>query len=469
MISLILLVSVTSILARTWYIAPDGTGDAPTIRDGVGAAGVHDTVLVACGTYYEHSIFIAHEIALLSETGEADCVAIDAQQQGCVIEIGACVDSRAIVKGFTIRGASCLRGGGVRLHLYASPRLVNLVLEDNTALDGAGIWVDETGYATLENITFAGNHAEGNGGGLYVYGGGFPRLTGCRFLGNTAEYDGGGAYIYEAAAANVSDCCFSLNEAGRDGSAMWCDQNSLLIVAGTTFDHNVGVAVTLNAASVDMSDCIFLGNTGTALKLLNASPSLSGCCFRSNAGGWGGAMVIMGDFPAIENTVFSGNSGTYGGAIYIDSGRPEIRNCTFVGNSGGQGSSISVVRDAFDPGPIENSILAYGYGGPAVYCWGSGSNPDPSLSCCNIYGNEGGDLVGCIAEQFEVNGNFSACPSFCDVDAADFQLCDESPCAPGNHPYGHGCGLIGAFEVGCSCGPTQTEGSTWGSIKSMYR
>ena len=33
--------------ARTWYILPDGTGDAPTIQAGIDSAAIADTVLVA--------------------------------------------------------------------------------------------------------------------------------------------------------------------------------------------------------------------------------------------------------------------------------------------------------------------------------------------------------------------------------------------------------------------------------------
>jgi hypothetical protein len=93
----------------------------------------------------------------------------------------------------------------------------------------------------------------------------------------------------------------------------------------------------------------------------------------------------------------------------------------------------------------------------------------PVLQCCDVYGNVGGDWVGCIADQLGVNGNFSACPSFCHAEMGDFHLCDQSPCAPGNHPDGYGCGLIGAWDVGCVCGPTGSKPTTWGAIKSIYR
>ena len=102
--------------------------------------------------------------------------------------------------------------------------------------------------------------------------------------------------------------------------------------------------------------------------------------------------------------------------------------------------------------------------GAAFYCSGGSS---ATLECSDLYGNAGGDWVGCIADQYGVNGNLSADPTFCDRNSGNFMLCENSPCAPGHHPQGEDCGLIGAFGVGC--GPTAVEYTTWGRIKSMFR
>lgn len=61
--------------------------------------------------------------------------------------------------------------------------------------------------------------------------------------------------------------------------------------------------------------------------------------------------------------------------------------------------------------------------------------------------------------------NFSADPMFCGLE--NYSLQSDSPCAPGNHPDGIDCGLIGPLPVGC--GPLGIETRTWGSIKAMYR
>ena len=65
-------------------------------------------------------------------------------------------------------------------------------------------------------------------------------------------------------------------------------------------------------------------------------------------------------------------------------------------------------------------------------------------------------------------GNFSADPRFCNIADENFALGKDSPCLPGNHPFGMNCGLIGAFGEGCDL-PTAVKTATWGEIKSLFR
>lgn len=76
-------------------------GDQPTIQVGIAVASAGDTVLVACGTYYEHYIIMRSGVHLTSETGLAGCVTIDAQQQDWVFYCDS-VDSLTSIVGFTI-------------------------------------------------------------------------------------------------------------------------------------------------------------------------------------------------------------------------------------------------------------------------------------------------------------------------------------------------------------------------------
>jgi hypothetical protein len=97
---------------------------------------------------------------------------------------------------------------------------------------------------------------------------------------------------------------------------------------------------------------------------------------------------------------------------------------------------------------MANSIIAFGSGGAGVWCDGV---EEPYLSCCDVYGNAGGDWVGCIAAQADSGGNISLDPLFCGRGEKDFTIWYESPCVPFSpaHPE---CDLVGAWPVGCGPG-----------------
>lgn len=95
---------------------------------------------------------------------------------------------------------------------------------------------------------------------------------------------------------------------------------------------------------------------------------------------------------------------------------------------------------------------------------------EPTVSCNNLYANAiNYDLVD-VPDPTGTNGNISLDPQFCAVDPVqteNYFLQSDSPCAPGNHPQGYGCGLIGGAPVGCST--VSIRSKTWSGIKQMYK
>ncbi len=93
-----------------------------------------------------------------------------------------------------------------------------------------------------------------------------------------------------------------------------------------------------------------------------------------------------------------------------------------------------------------------------VQCWAGGV-----VECNDVWPDSTALVVDCCG--IVTRANLNADPLFCDALAGDFQIAEESPCAPANAP--EGCGGIGALGVGCSINPVAK--TTWGKLKYLFR
>jgi predicted outer membrane repeat protein/parallel beta-helix repeat protein len=492
--------------ARTWYVEPGGTGDALTIQAGIDSASVGDTVLVAAGTYKgpgnRDLDFGGTDLVLLSEAG-ADSTIIDCMGKSRGFYFHSGETGAAKVEGFTIMNGQILHptignGGGMFCD-GASPTISNCNFLQNCAgWDGGGM-ACKNASPIVSHCTFSQNSvyyddSGRGGGGMSCWLGASPTVSNCIFLENSVGCRGGGMYcLGEGCSPTVDRCTFSGNSAaGGGGGGIYCTEGASPVVSNSDFTQNtaaVGGGIYYSDASPTLSGCTFFENTavyeydegeGGGIFLRAASATVSSCTFAGNvAGSAGDGLCCRACSPNLNGCSFSQHSDI---AVWcMDSSSPTVSTCTFAANGRGIAclySSATVSNCTFlgNSGrgiwlydshvSVENTIIAYSPSGEAVWCMGSST---ATLTCCDIYGNAGGDWVGCIGDQLGVNGNISACPSLCYANGGDFRLCDGSPCAPGNHPEGYACGLIGAWPVGCSCGPTVTESTTWGAIKATYR
>lgn len=287
-----------------------------------------------------------------------------------------------------------------------------------TILDAQGTCrvIGAFGGATVHGFTLTGGYTEvpdedlGGGGILCVAPG--TMVECCSFIGNYAPH---GSAICVTGTADIADCSFS----GHSHSGLTCVIGAGTVTRCVFADNSCPciMAPGLFDGSWDVTDCTFYGNSGAAVWVLNSGSACVTNC-----------------------TVY----GTIGEAFLVDGGWTHEHPSRL---------------------DLANTIVAYG--DQAVQC--RDYVCEVTLSCCCLWENEDGNYVGCIAGQEGINGNFSACPSFCYAGTGDFHLCDQSPCLPGNHPDGYACGLIGAWGEGCSCGPTEVEPTTWGLIKAIYK
>ncbi len=281
---------------------------------------------------------------------------------------------------------------------------------------------------TLEGITITGGSASAGAGlvgpdapwGIII-------ARNCVFYRNTSSDAGGG--VWSAGQPSFFDCKFVENHASTGGG-----------FAGRWFN---------NASS---SAYVF-----------------DGCEFTGNTVHWGAAGIYVQDICVRQSTIrgctFTRNtSPSDGSVIELRNGSPRVEQCTFSDNgvSGGAVILSSGYVGQWSHPYLVGCILSFAAGGSAVLCEYDAA---ATLSCCDVYGNSGGDWAGCIADQAGQDGNLSTDPLFCDAEGGDYHLQDASPCAGDNNPE---CGLIGALPDDCG-GPVPVLPVGWGRLKLMYR
>lgn len=313
-------------------------------------------------------------------------------------------------------------GGADRGFVFASGEgsssaLSRVTITDGDPLDGSGgaVLVGPGCSPTIAGVIMVGNNAATIGGAIHCQAGSSPLITGCVFENNTAP--SGGGIGSSGAAPTIDGNTFTSNRGGDFAGAIICSQVSAPTISDNTFSGNRCRA-----------------GPGGAVFCLNASPTIEKNVFFANSAGTsGGAIACSGaqSSPVIRcNTISENSALVWGGGIYATDANPVV----------------------------EHTIIVFSTSGPGIGCAGIAA---PVVSCCDIFGNAGGDALCGV----DGGWNISADPQFCGVaGTGDFRLQSDSPCAPAHS----GCGdYIGAVEIGC--GTVDVRATTWGGVKARYR
>ncbi len=260
--TLVLMVLVLPAFSATIHVP----ADEPTIQAGVDAGELGDTILIDCGTYYEHDIVLRPGLTVRSLGGDPDCVTVDAQGLGRVFFCED-VDSLVRLEGLTIRGGSD-QGGAIRA-AYSEMRISNCIITENLTSIAAGIYMWDSEIEILE-CDFLDNEGEYGGGAIQISHSA-PLIQGCFFRGNYAS-DGGAIFNRLGGSPLIEDCLFIDNGAQFWGGAFFSDGS-------------------------------------------NANPVIRNCTFVSNWAEWtGGAIWVAHDTLLVENSIVAFS--TEGGGIY---------------------------------------------------------------------------------------------------------------------------------------------------------
>lgn len=129
-----------------------------------------------------------------------------------------------------------------------------------------------------------------------------------------------------------------------------------------------------------------------------------------------------------------------------DNGGATVRGNTIVGN--GASGILLAVSHFNQPVVIDRNLLVGQPDGSDVGVSISFPHSANTSKTCN-------DVWRCATRYSGTSdptgaaGNISIDPIFCNAAGGNYTLNSHSPCAPGHHPLGANCGVIGALPVGC--------------------
>ena len=417
----------------------DGGEDHPfnTIQEGIDVSKPGDTVLVLPGLYVENLEFqhckasvLASEFLLESDSMHIIETVIDGNALGSVLHL-LYLDHDLRIIGLTIQnGNTEWHGGGLFISACSAPiGLENCRIQKNYSGKGGGAIIVAGSAVDLTNCLIRDNWAGDRGGGIHLHAEASSSIRGCRFENNIADgtAGGGGIFIGGPCSPTIDNCTFVGNKSAHNGGGV----------------SSIGIG-----SSPVLRDCLFSRNLaesmggGMYFQASGGSASLTRCRFEQDSASGGGGFVCYESRAVLNGCSFWRNSAYVGGGVLFNfNSATELYNCTFEGNTGS-----TLMSNSADTVILENCIVSFGVG-PALVC--SQADPFLNVRCCNVFGNSGGDWIGCLFGLLDVAGNFSDDPLFCHADGGDFTLQDNSPCLPKNNVCGI---LIGVLDVG-SCFP----------------
>ncbi len=375
-----------------------------------------DRILIPAGIYTE-SLTLNKAVSLIG--AEADTTIVHAVVDQRVITVtGSVITASIVISGLTFTGgypaAYNSDGGGILLTSGAQPLIQSVVVANNYAYYGGGIYADSSSRlmlvdaqilsntavydgggvgspdaATLINSRFENNQAD-SGGGVVASA---LTLTNIVFVGNTAAFGSGGGVL--AGTVNAVGGRFENNAAKTYGSGGGVYANTLSIV-GTSFISNTaygqygggafayekatvlngyfennraveGSGGGLSANNLTAANTIFMsntassdfgGNSGYGGGVSAGVPTLIGNHLEHNEAALGGGLFARGA-QTIIGTEFISNIAYAGGGLFsIDN--LVLTGTVFTSNSATDGGAISQ-SDWYGASPsarIVNSILA---------------------------------------------------------------------------------------------------------------
>jgi len=310
---------------RVWYVASDGSGDAPTIQAAIDSSTHGDTVLVAAGTYTGDGnrdiSLLGKRIVVKSELGWNTTI-IDCQAGPADAHFGFHLsdleDSNSVVDGFKITNSFTDELAAIYLD-GSSPLIQNCALVEN---EGSGIECANQSYPLIYGCKFYTNSLHG-----ITIASGEPRIVDCEMLDNGMD----GINVPGFFGSVVADSCLI---AYNGGNGITADVKMNISHSTVAFNDGDGIYVfgispkdvDKNSNSLDgvlMTNCILAYNGGVGILQGMWIPEIELSC-NDSYGNTGGNWRIA--FDTTTNNNFSINP-YFCDTTYITFGIEELSPC----------------------------------------------------------------------------------------------------------------------------------------------
>jgi hypothetical protein len=257
----ILLACVASVSARTWYLKPDGTGDAPSISAGGDSAASGDTLLLADGTYTgvanRHVYVHNRTLTIVSESGNPEACIVDCGGSGDYFVVYAGWEAPGILETPGARGnvrgiKVTVAGTSVSGEVDAFVSVRNCVFEANTGVAVEAMGMPAQGYPIVyvRDCVFSSNACA-----LYC---GFKstlNATGCVFTDNGRVLE-----VDEQGQSSVRECTIVSNSSGSE-SLIECWPYAWVYFENTILAFNMGQVFDCHMCEFILSCCDVYGNS----------------------------------------------------------------------------------------------------------------------------------------------------------------------------------------------------------------
>lgn len=364
----------------------DGKSTHPlaSIQKAINLSGDNSKIVVHEGIYRENNLNITKSLEI---HGQGDVI-IDAEGKSRIFTINTADSDSVLLSGITFANGRAYQGGAIYVRgavttidnsrfinnfafaeggaVYwnsENGKLINSVIENNSARDGAGIMWGESetdfsigggDYGQIINCTFSNNQLQQDDDaciGLSIYSNSM-KVINSRFINHKTPYNSSFGVLYiNGDWGTVEGCLFENNTLTLSG-ALGLDGN-YAVARGNTFINN---KVTFN------------DSFGGAIGIQSETGNICNNTFISNGGEncVGGAVFInmmeshQFSFINITDNYFKDNTGLYGGVVYCYGQNYMltliIKNNTFDSSRADVGG-VAYLKDIYDPVYVINNTF----------------------------------------------------------------------------------------------------------------